>query len=600
MLCPIPQIADCISTPSILSDLRRLRVNRENAVAPLERVRAEQLIRTPEFQTWIQSPASSQLLVDGYYPGHRGPSGLSFVCLSLADILARHSDRFIPLAFFCGLHTDHESDLPHLQAGGRALIRSFIYQLLGHMNRFVGTPCVAVDPRVLGHVQMGDLRALTASGAFGGSVTPKWCRRSQGADYEFDHDVVFVSVVPTLAAANPWQPPLDDIILVSDQQSLASAERMAITVTSLQTIVSTGASATQTSTLATTLTITPNPLTTAFEPPPHCTQSYLSNCQTDAISGTYPRPGKHVLVLTRAELSKWVVDGVEGVTTYGIYSTWCEGTVTAGEQTMIVNGLSQCPALTSAFTLGDNPVQLSWLNAESTTMSISGKPVFTVSAERVALLYRSSDVTAASGASSSTAGGGGSPGAGSGSGSSGDSGLSAGAVAGIAIGAAVVGMLFVLGFFWLCLRRRKNPQGRGAAYDKAGGAHLPPPAVTHVSSQAPPGAMHELKANSNGSTPVQVPAGHVVMSNATELLGSTPSEPQWAALPPRGVNPNEHESGGGRAVFGEVPTSNDYYQLSGTFERSQGPLDNSRQNTPIDLVSHGVGGRGFPPEKVHY
>jgi hypothetical protein len=63
---------------------------------------------------------------------------------------------------------------------------------------------------------------------------------------------------------------------------------MAITVTSLRTIVSTGASATQTSTLATTLTITPNPLTTAFEPPPYCAQSYLSNCQTDAISGTLP------------------------------------------------------------------------------------------------------------------------------------------------------------------------------------------------------------------------------------------------------------------------------------------------------------------------
>lgn len=63
---------------------------------------------------------------------------------------------------------------------------------------------------------------------------------------------------------------------------------MAITVTSLRTIVSTEASATQTSTLATTLTITPNPLTTAFEPPSYCTQSYLSNCQTDAVSGTLP------------------------------------------------------------------------------------------------------------------------------------------------------------------------------------------------------------------------------------------------------------------------------------------------------------------------
>lgn len=63
---------------------------------------------------------------------------------------------------------------------------------------------------------------------------------------------------------------------------------MAITVTSLQTIVSTAVSITQTSTLTTTQTITPNPLTTAFEPPSYCTQSYLSKCQTDAVSGTLP------------------------------------------------------------------------------------------------------------------------------------------------------------------------------------------------------------------------------------------------------------------------------------------------------------------------
>lgn len=63
---------------------------------------------------------------------------------------------------------------------------------------------------------------------------------------------------------------------------------MAITITSLGKIVLTGASTTQTSTMSTTLTITPNPLTTAFEPPSFCTRSYLSNCQTDAVSGTLP------------------------------------------------------------------------------------------------------------------------------------------------------------------------------------------------------------------------------------------------------------------------------------------------------------------------
>lgn len=66
------------------------------------------------------------------------------------------------------------------------------------------------------------------------------------------------------------------------------APKMPITLTSTDIIVSSDASATQTHTYTTTRTITPNPLTTVFEPPSYCTQSYLSNCQTDAVSGTLP------------------------------------------------------------------------------------------------------------------------------------------------------------------------------------------------------------------------------------------------------------------------------------------------------------------------
>lgn len=257
---------------------------------------------------------------------------------------------------------------------------------------------------------------------------------------------------------------------------------------------------------------------------------------------------------------------------------------------MIVNGLSQCPASTTVFTFGEDPIQLSWVNVDSEAMSISGTPAFTVSAERVALLYRSSDVTAATGASSTA--GSGAAGANSGSGSSdsaSNSGLSAGAVAGIAIGAAAIGILLVSGLFWLCLRRRKSSQVNRPAYGQAGDAH-PHPAV---SSHAPTGPMHELKATGTVSTP-QVPAGNVA-PNATELVGSTPSDPRWAGVPQHGRNPYH---GGGTPVVEEVSTSNDYHQLSGTFERGQGVLDNSRQNTPVDLVGPGAGGRGYPPEKI--
>ena len=248
---------------------------------------------------------------------------------------------------------------------------------------------------------------------------------------------------------------------------------------------------------------------------------------------------------------------------------------------MIVNGLSQCPSSTTAFTFGPgNDVQLTWVDVDSTTMSISGDAVFTVSAERVALLYRSSDLTAAgasaiagSGSSSSNSGSSGSESSGSDSGS----GLSNGAVAGIAIGAAAVGITAVLAFIWLCLRRR-------AAHYGAGEAH-PAPGAAHLAGHSPTGAEHELKATNSVSTR-HVPASQTAPS-ATELQGSTPFEPPWAAA----------SHGGGPPRPGEASASNGYHQLSATFERGQGFMDNSRQNTPVNLVGRGAGGRGYPPEK---
>lgn len=157
VLYTVPHIASCIGTPSILSDLQRLRGSRETAVPHDERWRAEQLVRTPEFIEWLQSPQSSQLLVHGPFLARGHSSGLSFVCLSLTDVLASHSDRFLPLAFFCGMHTDQERDR---HTGGRALIRSLIYQLLGHIKRFLGSPGVTMHPQALQGIQNGDLEAL--------------------------------------------------------------------------------------------------------------------------------------------------------------------------------------------------------------------------------------------------------------------------------------------------------------------------------------------------------------------------------------------------------------------------------------------------------
>lgn len=254
---------------------------------------------------------------------------------------------------------------------------------------------------------------------------------------------------------------------------------------------------------------------------------------------------------------------------------------------MIVNGLSQCPSSTTVFTFGpDNAVQLTWVNVDSTTMSVSGDAVFTVSAERVALLYRSSDLAAAGASATAGSGSSGSNSGSSGSGSSAsgsDSGLSTGAVAGIAIGAAAVGIIAVLAFFWFFLRRRKGAPRRAAQHE-AGDVHTAP-GPNHMANHVPTGAEHELKATNSVSTR-HLPAGHAIPS-AMELQGSTPSAPAWTAPQP----------GGGTSGFGEVSTSNDYHQLSGTFERGQGVMDNSRQNTPVDLVARGGGGGGYPPEK---
>ncbi|KAG8166092.1 hypothetical protein KVR01_004644 [Diaporthe batatas] len=601
ILYTVSQVSNAVGRPRILTDLHFLDARRETLVPSEERAHAEQLVRTDEFRRWTQSRGSSQLLVHGHLPAGaaRGrPSGLSYVCLSLANVLMEHADRFINLVFFCDMETVHYG---WPRSDGREMIRSLLYQLLAQMRRLGIIHSFAWTPQYFQDIRRGDLDALTAQFEHLIYITPPHltiCCVVDGTNYRALSWLNIACLFPWLVSARDAVAPSTSIITPNRRPT----EAMAITVTSLRTIVSTGASATQTTTVATTLTITPNPLTTAFEPPPYCTQSYLSNCQTDVVSGTYPcfqrpvllpahpgRPGQHLPVLARAELSPRLVDG---------------GTVTAGQETMVVNGLSQCPASTTVFSLGRDPVQLTWLNADSTSMSISGTPVFTVSAERVALLYRSSDVAAAAGASSAATGGADAgPGpSGSASSGSGSSGLSAGAVAGIAIGAAAVGVLLVSGLFWLCLRRRRSAQGPAAAYynSQGGDAHHPPPAPAHAPSpgHAPAGAaVHELKASGCAvSSPQVLPAGHAA-PNATELLGSTPSDHRWVGLPQDGV---DSRRGGGTPVPvpGEVSVSNDYYQLPGTYERGQGPLDDSRQNTPINLVGPGAGGRGYPPEKT--
>lgn len=150
-------VANCIGIPGIdipdtFFDLDSLRERRETAVSPPERARAEQVVRSNEFYDWIQSPTSTQLLVHGNYGGDARVSGLSFLCLSLADGLQQYRGRFIPLVFFCGLHAPSDA-----RTGGHGLIRSLIHQLLELVNWGPGIP---MSPDALYAVENGDLVAL--------------------------------------------------------------------------------------------------------------------------------------------------------------------------------------------------------------------------------------------------------------------------------------------------------------------------------------------------------------------------------------------------------------------------------------------------------
>lgn len=289
--------------------------------------------------------------------------------------------------------------------------------------------------------------------------------------------------------------------------------------------------------------------------------------------------------------------------TYGIYSTWCEGTVTQGEETMIVNGLAECPSSTTAFSFGSGAaVDLTWINRDSTAVSVSGDAVFTVSAEHIALLYKSTDIAAVGASATSGSGSAVSTRSSSGASDTGGSsssgpGLSTAATAGIAIGAAAVGVAAVLGLFYLCVRRReadnkrRNLQAGSRPTHTSEDSHFQPSVAGGTIAemlQFPTGAEHELKAT---NTP-RVAHAAIGTPPVTELQGSIPAVDSHPGICSSGVEANSAQSTrGGAGLPGDEETvaTNVYYQLPGTLERENGMLSHSRQATPIDLVGHGFG-----------
>ncbi|KAI3396809.1 hypothetical protein diail_11638 [Diaporthe ilicicola] len=150
------ELLNCIGIPDILSqDLQVLTEKRKVKVSGPEQARAEQLVRTNQIREWLTGPNSSQLLVHGNYDRQAYISGLSLFCMSLTHTLAERVPRFIPLVFFCGLHTEPLRDA---HTGGRALIQSFICQLLCQHDFDNGS--IPISPGALQDIEQGDLGAL--------------------------------------------------------------------------------------------------------------------------------------------------------------------------------------------------------------------------------------------------------------------------------------------------------------------------------------------------------------------------------------------------------------------------------------------------------
>ncbi|KAI0457387.1 hypothetical protein F5B21DRAFT_93390 [Xylaria acuta] len=123
-----------------------------------DRGRAEQVLATPHFHTWIVSPSSTKLLVHGDFAdtaaAGRPVSPFSVLCATLVKALRLSvaEGKVISLVFFCGCHlADNE------YSGGGAMIRSLLSQLL----RQFPAASIESDPGVLiQDVERGDLTQL--------------------------------------------------------------------------------------------------------------------------------------------------------------------------------------------------------------------------------------------------------------------------------------------------------------------------------------------------------------------------------------------------------------------------------------------------------
>jgi hypothetical protein len=119
-------LRDLLNIPDLdISDIK-FSIDSRNLILFKLRSRSEQLVTTPQFNSWLVKPKSRKLLVHGDFkngPNYIPP--LSLLCATLTQVL-RKRERYISLIFFCGSHVETDEG----PVGGRAMIRSIIAQLL--------------------------------------------------------------------------------------------------------------------------------------------------------------------------------------------------------------------------------------------------------------------------------------------------------------------------------------------------------------------------------------------------------------------------------------------------------------------------------------
>lgn len=114
-----------------ISDICTILEDERHSIPFRERRKADLIVITSQFRTWMVSSKSTELLVHGDFRGPRSDSAhisaLSVFCATLTQTArAQSGQQHIVLVFFCGCHVERDDQ----HRGGKGIVRSFIAQLV--------------------------------------------------------------------------------------------------------------------------------------------------------------------------------------------------------------------------------------------------------------------------------------------------------------------------------------------------------------------------------------------------------------------------------------------------------------------------------------